>query len=125
MKSAIRGLTRLAFGILVEGTSPFLRELKRNNPVDYAIVDPEVLRKYVERQGEPAFNGIAARDIKPEQLLADSHNGSNKCLATGERTEWRSPPRRCRPKGPKQGKLKLEHYVLDDEGRVATCPATH
>ena len=53
VRSAIRGLTRL--GILVEATSKFLRELQRKLPDRYAEVDPEVLRKYVERQGDGCF----------------------------------------------------------------------
>ena len=42
-------------GILVEAASKFLRELKRKNPEQYADVDPEILRKYVERQGDGCF----------------------------------------------------------------------
>jgi hypothetical protein len=53
VRSAIRGLTRL--GILVEAMSKFLRELKRMIPEQYAAVDPDVLRKYVERQGDGCF----------------------------------------------------------------------
>lgn len=53
VRSAIRGLTRL--GILVEATSKFLRELRRNRPEQYAAVDAEVLRKYVERGGDGCF----------------------------------------------------------------------
>jgi hypothetical protein len=53
VRSAIRGLTRL--GILVEATSKFLRELRRTHPDRYTAVDVEVLRKYVERQGDGCF----------------------------------------------------------------------
>jgi hypothetical protein len=53
VKSAIRGLTRL--GILVEATSKFLRELKRKNRSLYDNVDAEILRKYVEREGDGCF----------------------------------------------------------------------
>ncbi|QDU94486.1 transposase [Lignipirellula cremea] len=53
VRSAIRGLTRL--GILVEAASKFLRELKRKLPEHYATVETEVLRKYVERQGDGCF----------------------------------------------------------------------
>jgi hypothetical protein len=60
VRSAIRGLTLL--GILVEATSKFLRELKRKCPELYATVDVEVLRKYVERQGEGCF-----ADIRPSE----------------------------------------------------------
>ena len=53
VKSAIRGLIRL--GILVEATSKFLRELKRKNRSLYDNVDAEILRKYVEREGDGCF----------------------------------------------------------------------
>lgn len=53
VRSAIRGLTRL--GILVEAVSKFLRELKRKLPELYTAVDAEVLRKYIERQGDGCF----------------------------------------------------------------------
>ena len=53
VRSAIRGLTRL--GILVEAASKFLRELKRTFSEQYADVDPEIVRKYVERQGNGCF----------------------------------------------------------------------
>ena len=53
VKSAIRGLTRL--GILVEAASKFLRELRRKHPDLYAQVDAEIVRKYVEREGNGCF----------------------------------------------------------------------
>ena len=53
VKSAIRGLTRL--GILVEATSKFLRELKRKHRLQYDNVDADILRKYVEREGDGCF----------------------------------------------------------------------
>ena len=53
VRTAIRGLPRL--GILVEAASKFLRELSRKHPEPYATVDAEVLRKYVERQGDGCF----------------------------------------------------------------------
>ena len=53
VRSAIRGLTRL--GILVEGVSKFLRELKRKLPDADVTLDPEILRKYVEQKGDGCF----------------------------------------------------------------------
>lgn len=53
VRSAIRGLTRL--GLLVEATSKFLRELKRTFAEHYAGVDRELVRKYVEREGDGCF----------------------------------------------------------------------
>ena len=62
VKSAIRGLTRL--GILVEATSKFLRELRRKHPDRYGEVDAEVLRKYVERQGDGCFANTRPSESK-------------------------------------------------------------
>jgi len=52
-KSAMRELTRL--GTFVETVSKFIRELKRKAPSEYERVDPEVIRKYVDREGEGCF----------------------------------------------------------------------
>lgn len=60
VRSAIRGLTRL--GILVETVSKFLRELKRICPSLYAQVDEDVIRRYLERNGEGRF-----ADTRPSQ----------------------------------------------------------
>lgn len=53
IRSAIRGLTRL--GIFVEATSKFLRELKRMFGDLHGQVNPEVIRRYVDRQGDGCF----------------------------------------------------------------------
>lgn len=53
IRSAMRNLTRL--GVLVETTSKFLRELKRIHPNLQEEIDPELWRKYVDRQGEGCF----------------------------------------------------------------------
>jgi hypothetical protein len=52
-KSAMRELTRL--GTFVETISKFIRELKRKAPMEYERVDPEIVRKYVDREGEGCF----------------------------------------------------------------------
>jgi hypothetical protein len=258
VRSAIRGLTRL--GILVEATSKFLRELKRTLPEQYAAVDPEVLRKYVDRQGggcfadtrpseskrrmpeaaqdvyalveqfrpteaatlksfqlleqifheqceirgdsdspvavrpprqsdcdgivspadpdarynkhrgvgylvqimetfaeddspeddappakpdlithvavgkltmhdqdalEPALDDADRRDLKPNELLADSHYGSTECLAKGRKRHVEIVSPAMTAKGKRQGKLTLEDFELDDQGRVVRCPTGH
>jgi Transposase DDE domain/Transposase domain (DUF772) len=256
VRSAIRGLTRL--GILVEGTSKFLRELKRTFPEQYAAVDPEVLRKYVDRQGggcfadtrpseskrrlpeaaqdvyalveqfrqseaamlegfqllqrifheqcempgesdapvtvrpprksdcdgvvspadpdarynkhrgvgylvqimesfaeddsaaeneeqpprpdliihvavgkltmhdqdalEPALDDADERGLKPKELFADSHYGSNECLAKGRKRNVEIISPAMTAKGKRQGKFTLEDFELDDQGCVLRCP---
>jgi len=52
-KSAMRELTRV--GTFVETIGKFLRELKRKAPTEYERVDPEVVGKYVERDGDGCF----------------------------------------------------------------------
>src|SRR5512135_1766753 len=53
IRSAMRGLTRL--GIIVEAMSKFLRELRRHHPDLHSSVEPETLRKYVDREGDGCF----------------------------------------------------------------------
>jgi hypothetical protein len=53
IRSAMRGLTRL--GIIVESVSKFLRELRRLHPALFGRVDPETVRKYVDREGTGCF----------------------------------------------------------------------
>jgi len=53
LRSAMRGLTRL--GIVVEAISKFLRELRRLHPALHSRVDPEAVRKYVDREGDGCF----------------------------------------------------------------------
>jgi Transposase DDE domain/Transposase domain (DUF772) len=53
IRSAMRGLTRL--GIIVEAISKFLRELRRLRPALHGRVEPETVRKYVDREGTGCF----------------------------------------------------------------------
>ena len=53
LRSAMRELTRL--GCVVETISKFLRELARVHPALRAQVDPDTIRKYVEREGTGCF----------------------------------------------------------------------
>ena len=62
VRSAIRGLTRL--GILVEASSKFLRELRRRHPEQHAAVDAEIVRKYVDRQGDGCFGDTRPSESK-------------------------------------------------------------
>lgn len=74
---------------------------------------------------EPALKDTKERGVKPNELLADSHYGSNESLKRGEAygVEIVSPSMPA--KGKKQGKLTLEDFELDDEGRVLRCPQGH
>ena len=53
LRSAMRALTRL--GIVVETISKFARELERRHGDLYSQVGDEVMRRYVEREGDGAF----------------------------------------------------------------------
>ena len=72
---------------------------------------------------EPAIDDTSQRGIKPEELLADSHYGSNDCLAKGSELGVEVVSPSMPAKGTRQGKLTLEDFELDDEGRVRRCPA--
>ena len=53
LRSAMRALTRL--GIVVETISKFIRELRRHHPDLYDQASKEVIRRYVDREGDGAF----------------------------------------------------------------------
>lgn len=71
---------------------------------------------------EPAIEDTTQRGIKPQELLADSHYGSNDCLAKGSKLDVEIVSPSMPAKGTRQGKLTLEHFELDDDGRVLRCP---
>ena len=89
--------------------------------ITHVAVDP--LTMHDKDALEPALNDTQQRGQKPEELLADSHYGSMECLAKGQRAgvEIISPAQT--PKGKLQGKLTLEDFNLNDEGRILSCPA--
>jgi len=53
LRSAMRTLTRL--GIVVEGIAKFARELSRHHPDLYEQMSTDVIRRYVDREGDGAF----------------------------------------------------------------------
>lgn len=71
---------------------------------------------------DPALADTDERGIKPQQLLADSHYGSNECLENGRAQGVDIVSPSMPPKGKKQGKLTLEDFELDEDGRVVRCP---
>jgi hypothetical protein len=57
LRSAMRSLTRL--GIVVETISKFARELARFNPALHALIDGDIIRRYVDREGDGCFANTA------------------------------------------------------------------
>ena len=57
LRSAMRALTRL--GIVVESISKFARELERYHPGLHEQISKEVIRRYVDREGNAAFANTA------------------------------------------------------------------
>ena len=53
LRSAMRTMTRL--GIVVQTISKFARELERHHPDFYEQIGQEVIRRYVDREGDGAF----------------------------------------------------------------------
>lgn len=91
--------------------------------ITHVAMDP--LTMHDQDALEPALDDTEARHIKPQALLADSHYGSNECLRRGAQREVEIVSPAMPAKGTKQGKLTLEDFELDDEGRVLSCPAGH
>ncbi|MEH6836349.1 MULTISPECIES: transposase [Falsihalocynthiibacter] len=57
LRSAMRSLTRL--GIVVETISKFARELKLFDPALHALIDDDIIRRYVDRTGAGCFSNTA------------------------------------------------------------------
>lgn len=71
---------------------------------------------------EPAMEDVGERGVKPKELLADSHYGSNECLDKGRQHDVEIVAPSMPAKGTRQGKLSLEDFELDADGRVLRCP---
>ena len=57
LRSAMRTMTRL--GIVVETISKFVRELERHHPDCFEQIGKEIIRRYVDREGDGAFANTA------------------------------------------------------------------
>jgi Sec-independent protein translocase protein TatA len=73
----------------------------------------------------PALNDTEDRTMKPRELLADSHYGSTDALANARKRGVNIVAPAMTAKGKLQGKLTLEDFTLDEEGRVTRCPEGH
>lgn len=71
---------------------------------------------------EPALDDTDQRGVKPKELLADSHYGSNACLQKGRERDVDVVSPSMPAKGTRQGKLTLEDFELDEQGLVVRCP---
>lgn len=78
-----------------------------------------------QRAIEPALEDTENRSVKPTELLADSHYGSTEALANARRHGVTIMAPAMTAKGKLQGKLTLEDFTLDEEGRVTRCPQVH
>jgi hypothetical protein len=68
---------------------------------------------------------VALRGVKPEELLADSHYGSNESLDKGRQHGVKIIAPSMTAKGEQQGKLTLEDFELAADRRVLQCPQGH
>jgi len=89
--------------------------------ITHVAVDP--LTMHDQDALEPALDDVEKRGLKPKEMLADSHYGSNECLSKGRQRNVKIISPAMTAKGKRQGKLTLEDFELNDEGRVLRCPA--
>jgi Transposase DDE domain/Transposase domain (DUF772) len=74
---------------------------------------------------EPALKDTEDRSVKPTELLADTHYGSTEALANARQQGVTIIAPAMTAKGKLKGKLTLEDFTLDEEGRVTRCPEGH
>ncbi len=122
-------------GYLVQIMETFVEDDSPSEPTDdeskpslpdlitHVAVDP--LTMHDQDALKPALDDTDSRHISPQELLADSHYGSTDCIAHGAQREVEIVAPAMTAKGTKQGRLTLENFDLDDEGRVVSCPAGH
>jgi hypothetical protein len=73
----------------------------------------------------PALADVRSRQCCPARVLDDSHYGSTENIAQCQREGIALVAPAMPPKGTKQGQLTLEHFILDEVGRVVACPQGH
>ena len=96
------------------------------NPPDlitHVSVDP--LTMHDQDALVPAIDSTEQRNIKPGELLADSHYGSSECLRKGQERQVEIVAPSMPAKGKRQGKLTLEDFELNNDGSILRCPTGH
>ena len=73
----------------------------------------------------PAIQDTEARGVAPEHMVADTHYGSNQCIAQAKAKGVTLLAPSMPPKGKGQGKLTLEDFDLNASGYIQRCPAGH
>ena len=74
---------------------------------------------------EPALEDLAGRHISPESMLGDTHYGSEENVWKAHEQGVALIAPASPPKGYKQGRLTLEQFELDEDGRIVRCPQGH
>ena len=70
----------------------------------------------------PAIADVRSRQLCPARLLGDSHYGSTESVKQYHSEGMALVAPAMPPKGSKQGQLTLEHFALDEVGRIVACP---
>lgn len=73
----------------------------------------------------PAVKDTRRRAVEPQQLLADSHCGSNELVRKMAEQGVTLISPAMSAKGSKQGQFTLEQFELDNQGLIIHCPAGH
>lgn len=88
LRSAMRSLMRL--GIVVETISKFARELERVHPELHALIDADLIRRYVDREGA-ALPPSASPDMRPcAQRWITTRRGCAACRLVSPRRSSRA-----------------------------------
>jgi hypothetical protein len=73
----------------------------------------------------PAIEDVQQRQVHPQQVLADTHYGSNENVQAMMEQGITLISPAMTAKGSLQGQLTLEQFELDDQGLITHCPAGH
>lgn len=73
----------------------------------------------------PAIQDTQVRGVMREDMVADTHYGSTKCIAQAKAKGVILLAPAMSQKGKGQGKLTLEDFEVDTSGHIPRCPAGH
>lgn len=108
--------------IIAEDDSPEEDDSQPAKPDPITHVAVDKLTMHDQDALKPALDDADQRGVKPQELLADSHYGSNECLEKGRKRGVERVSPSMPAKGTRPGKLTLEDFELEEQGSVVRCP---
>lgn len=116
-------------GYMVQVMETFAEDDRDDPPAPRPdLITHVAMNKMTQHDGHAlpaAIEDVQQREVQPQQLLADTHYGSNQNISemADQGVTLISPAMSA--KGSQRGQLTLEQFELDENGLVTRCPTGH